>query len=436
MDFRARILVVADKSDAILSAAARLDHAGLRTVQARTGEEAEIAAADFSVEGVLIDTLEQGFENAVRLAHRLRECAKGRPLPILAVAERGGNAPGDDIFASILRTPVHPAQLEARLQAALRVALMEEEAVQRSKTMAEMGEEVAAASLSRRSGQGPVSVLFAGNAAPQFIALKNALEKTGANVTAAMTSFTAFDYLHDRSFDAIVLNALKENEPAFTIVAAMRRNTRLFHVPAILLVDSSTFNAADEAFARGASDLLDAQIDEDDARQRILGLAEERRRHERTKAIFEGVRTHAVIDSESGLFNPQFFARHLGRMTRRAREIGRPLSLAVLRAGVPAAISRPYRESARRQLGGMLRHLVRAEDMASRLAPGAFAIVLPGADKAMAQIATSRIEGVIDCTAFESGDEEHPFQLELESRVVELRARETGEGMLRRALNQ
>ena len=415
--------------------AARLDGMGLRTIQARSDDEAVTAAADFCVEGVLIDAVSRGFASAAGLAKRLHECAAGRPLPILAVTERLENAPGEELFASILRPPVHPAQLEARLQAALRVALMEEEAVQRRKTMAAMSDAVQTPLPAGQGSQGPVSVLFVGAAAPQFIALKNALEQSGAEVTAAMTSFTAFDYLHDRNFDAIVLNALGENEPAFTIVAAMRRNTRLFHVPAILLVNLRTFEAVDEAYARGASDLLDSTVDEADARQRILGLARERRRHERTKAIFEGVRTNAVIDSESGLFNPQFFARHLSRMTRRAREIDRPLSLAVLRASTPPGIAKSYRESARRQLGGMLRHLVRAEDMASRLAPGAFAVVLPGATKAMAQIAAGRIEGVIDCTAFESGDEDQPFQLEMETRVVELRARESGDHLLQRALD-
>ncbi len=435
MDFTARILIVTRGDGVVDEAATRLNRAGLNTIAAKTDEEAEVAAADFTVEGVIIDAQGRDFAEAVALTRRLKGAAGVRPLPVLAVADLNEDAPGEELFASLLRPPVHPAQLVARLQAALRVSLMEEEAVLRRKTVVAMGE-----AETDEGGNGtaaePLSILFVGAAAPQFIALKNALEKTGAEVTAAMTSFTAFDYLHDRSFDAIVLNALGENEPAFTIVAAMRRNTRLFHVPAVLLVNSETFTDIDEAFARGASDLLDSHVDEADARQRILGLARERQRHELTKAQFEGVRTPAVVDKESGLFNPSFFARHLGRMTRRAKEINRPLSLAVIRAVAPPNIDKLYRESAQRQLGGMLRHLVRAEDMASRLGAGAFAIVMPGTAKAASQIAATRIESVVDCTAFESGNEDRPFQLELETRVVELRAREDGKDFLQRALNK
>ncbi len=434
MSFTARILVVAHEEGALSEAAERLDRLGLKTIQASSDEEAEIAATDFAVEAVMIDGLGRSFDDVVALAKRIKAAVGERPLPILAVAEQSENTPGEGLFASLLRPPVHPAQLEARLQAALRVALMEEEAVQRRKTMASLGED-AFADFPAGMDKEPPAILFVGAAAPQFIALKNALEQAGAHVTAAMTSFTAFDYLHDRSFDAIVLNALGENEPAFTIVAAMRRNTRLFHVPAILLVDPNKFDEVDEAYARGASDLMHANANEAVTRQRILGLARERRRHEQTKAMFESVRTTAVIDKESGLFNPTFFANHLARMTRRAREINRPLSLAVLRASTPPNIEQLYRESARRQLGGMLRHLVRAEDMASRLGAGAFAIVMPGTAEVSAAIAAKRIEGVIDCTAFESGNDEKPFQLELETRVVGLRARESSEGLLQRALN-
>ncbi|PHS23996.1 MAG: GGDEF domain-containing protein [Robiginitomaculum sp.] len=435
MDFTARILIVTHGDGVVFEAAGRLNRAGLSTVQARTHEEAGIAAADFTVEGVVIDAQDRSFEDTVTLAKHLKAIAGERPLPILVVADIDESTPGEEFFASVLRPPVHPAQLEARLQAALRVALMEEEAVQRRKTVVALGQGDLQPG-AQTPDAGALSILFVGAAAPQFIALKNALEQAGAEVTAAMTSFTAFDYLHDRSFDAIVLNALGENEPAFTIVAAMRRNTRLFHVPAILLVNSNSFTDVDEAYARGASDLLDASVDEADSRQRILGLARERQRHEQTKALFEGVRTAAVVDKDTGLFNPSFFARHLGRMTRRACEINRPLALAVIRAAAPPDIEKVYRESAQRQLGGMLRHLVRAEDMASRLGTGAFAIVMPGTTKAASQIAANRIESVIDCTAFESGNEDRPFQLELETRVVELRARESSEGLLQRALDE
>ncbi len=431
---RAQILIISQEDGALAIAARRLDDAGFQTIFARSDDEAEIAAADFLVEGVVIDSFGRGIEETIALAKRLIAAAPGRHLPIIAITDTAGKVEGLDVFSSILRPPVHPAQIVARIRAALRHALMEEEAEQRMETLAHLtGEETTAPPFG--ADEQAISILFAGAAAPQFIALKNALEKSGAEVTAALTSFTAFDCLHERDFDAIVLNVIDDTEPGFTIAAAMRRNTRLYHLPAIMLINPKTFTAVDEAFARGASDLLDARIDEEDARQRILSLAHDRRRHQHIQSIFETIRNESAIESETGLFQPAFFMRHLARTSRRAKSINRPLSLALIRVSAPPGIGAEYRDSARRQLGGMLRHLVRAEDMAARLDQGAFAILMPGASEVSALQAARRIEGVIDCTAFESGNDEQPFQLELEVRVVELRARETSESLLERALD-
>ena len=43
------------------------------------------------------------------------------------------------------------------------------------------------------------------------------MEETGAEVIAAFSSYSAFDYLHERSFDAVVLNASGKRDTAFTI---------------------------------------------------------------------------------------------------------------------------------------------------------------------------------------------------------------------------
>ena len=50
----------------------------------------------------------------------------------------------------------------------------------------------------------------------------------GAEVVAAPTPYTAFDYLHERAFDGAVLWGDRSHAPALAIAAGMRRNTRLY----------------------------------------------------------------------------------------------------------------------------------------------------------------------------------------------------------------
>ena len=431
MGFTAQVLVIADEHGPVFAAADLLQDRGLPTILAETDQSARTAAKDLKVDIVLIDAKTRESAEIEELARQLKQDCGVRPLPIVVVSDRIEQS-DDQLFASILFPPIHPAQLVARVQSALRLCLMEEEVRLRAQTMTELGHALRLSGLEALDDQ-PISVLFTGGPAPQFIALKNALEQSGAEVTAALTSFTSFDYLHDKTFDVVLLNVLKELEPAFTIAAAMRRNTRLFHVPAVMLVDPTKFEAVDEAFSRGASDLVHPDGDKDIARQRILNLGYERRRREQVKRAFEAVRNSAVIEPQTGLFTPEFFARHLANVTKQAKIIDRPLSLAVIRATPPPGIHGAHVEAARKQFGGMLRHLVRAEDMAARIDPGVFSILMPGASKQPAEAAAKRIAGVVECTAFEQGNDEKSFQLELEVEVLELRPRETPADLMERA---
>lgn len=434
MNFTTQILVLAEEGSAVFQAAGKLEDRGLPIILADDEQAALVAAQDMSVDAVLIDGVTQSGTQIEQLAQELKQSCGGRSLPIIVVSDELSQT-DSDLFASVLYPPVHPVQLASRVQMALRQSLMEEEVKLRNQTLNELGLTVTTGQ-SNEFDQLPVSVLFTGGAAPQFIAIKNALENAGAEVTAALTSFTSFDYLHDKTFDVILLNVLKELEPAFTIASAMRRNTRLFHVPAVMLVNPATFEEVDEAFARGASDLVNPDHGPEVVCQRILNLAWDRRRRDHIKQQFEAIRSPSVIDGESSLFTAQFFAKHLARTTAAAKQFNRPLSLTVIRAIPPSGIEEVHVESARRQFGGMLQHLVRAEDMAARIDPGVFCVLMPGASKQSATLAAKRIEGVVDCTAFESIDPEKPFQLELEVEVLELQPRETPDHLLERAIKQ
>ncbi|MEI2559109.1 hypothetical protein, partial [Acinetobacter pittii] len=80
----------------------------------------------------------------------------------------------------------------------------------------------------------PLKVLTVGEPAPKFLALAHALRDLGAEAIGAFTAYTAFDYLHDQEFDAVVLWAGETHAEALSIAGGMRRNTRLYHIPTVL----------------------------------------------------------------------------------------------------------------------------------------------------------------------------------------------------------
>src|SRR5690606_22884808 len=126
----------------------------------------------------------------------------------------------------------------------------EEEFELRAETFAERGQSLEAS----EPDESRFRILAVGEPAPQFLALSNALARSGAEVVGAFTAYTAFDYLHERPFDAVVLWAGDNRNEALSIAAGMRRNTRLFHTPVLLYLREESPVTLPEAYHRGVSD--------------------------------------------------------------------------------------------------------------------------------------------------------------------------------------
>lgn len=431
MSLSTRVLVAADDPERAETLAARLDRLGF-AARATVGPQAARDAVLARVyDAVVIDAGARPIASAATLARDLKAAARPRLLATALVAPADADARGAaEAFDAILREPVHALQIAARLQTILRLAVMEDEVRLRAQTLALRGAEVDVASV--RGDFRPPQVLFVGEPTPYYLGLEAALRAGGGEVTAAFTSFTAFDYLHERDFDAVILNAVKAREPAFTIAAALRRNTRLFHLPALLFVETASFEEEEEAFARGVSDLLAAGAPPADLARRVVTLVRERQRREAVKSAFARARAPGANDPATGLASAEFFLDHLDNMIKRAAALERSLSLVILRAKAPVATRKEAREDAFRQLGSMVRHLVRTEDLPARIEPGVFVVAMPAADPASATEAAKRLAAIAECTAFDGGGDDR-FQLEITTAVSERRAGDTSATLLTRA---
>ncbi|WP_429911360.1 diguanylate cyclase domain-containing protein [Glycocaulis sp.] len=352
-------------------------------------------------------------------------------LPARAVISLAGAFEG--AHAAIV-PPAHPIQIAARVRSLLRLGVLEETARQR---LADLGD---AGHLLHKSEQkgGPISVLYAGPPDPAYLRLEHALERANAQTVAAFSTFNAFDYLHERAFDAVVLNTRPKPDVAHTVCSAMRRNTRLYHTPTVLLSHDEVYRAADEAFARGASDILPASLDADDLAARILALAQERRRRRLSKGLLESCRVSAVLDSETDLFNDTFGRRHLSSLIDVAQTQGLPLSLIGLRASIPGAAGPSdgrHASGALNQFASMLRHCVRAEDLAVRLSANTFYLALPGTSTVDAQVVAARVAAIAECTAYEGEDPQMPFRIVLRHEVADAGSGDKAQTLIARAFN-
>ncbi|HEX7886509.1 MAG TPA: diguanylate cyclase [Phenylobacterium sp.] len=415
---QARVLIVARDDAAAGPLAEGLDRLGWRTVTARSEAAAAAALSDLQIEAAIVDLGEMD-ETAAGLPGRLQAACWPRRLPIIAM---GALDPfqKDHGYDLTLAAPLHPAQAAMRLESLVRTAVAEEEFEVRVETFAERGHVLDEPEME----PAPLRVLAIGEPAPQFLALSNALQRNGADVVGAFTAFTAFDYLHERPFDAVVLWAGDAPHEALSIAAGLRRNTRLYHTPALLYMRAESAVTAAEAYHRGISDVASPETPETETALRVVELARAFRRQKSVRAALEQARGSGLMDAATGLFTRDLFAAHLMRLARSARQRNRALSVCMLKVAEKPDLKAPrtggWVARAVPQIGSMIGRLVRVEDTAARLAPEVFALALPSTGLHAARAAGERIAAVIGCTAFEAGPGVSPFVVEFDLGVAEV----------------
>lgn len=425
MESDPRVLVVAATDDRAGTLCQGLDALGWRTVTARSLDAAAATLRDLPLEAAVLDA----DEIAADAVGRLREAALPRRLPVIAI---GADTPDADL--SMSHVP-HPAQAALRLEQLSRAAVAQEEFNLRQATFA--AREVALDATP--DAETPLRILAAGAADRRFLALSNALTAHGAEVVAAPTPYTAFDYLHESTFDAAVLWGAEDHAPALSIASGMKRNTRLYHIPLVLYLRGSGEINLSELYNRGLADVATAETSEDETADRIVSLARTHRRDQAVRRALDGVRASGLMEPSTGLFTPELFAAHLARLAQGARARKRPLSACVLRVAETEAVRQAraggWLDRAMPQIGAMVSRLVRVEDTAARLAPEVFALALPATPGPASRLAAERIAAVIGCTAFDAGPDRSPFVVEFEVGYAELGPDESPAALLERASN-
>ncbi len=390
----------------------------------------ELCALGFSARPCEPDTLSERFEAEPADAVVLMAPA---PLPPARVAiSLCGEAEGAD---AVIAAPAHPMQVAARLRSLLRLSVLEDCAALRAQDIGAMGHVINAS----KSARPAPAILYVGPPSPAFMRLQHAMAGAGAETIAAFSTFNAFDYLHERSFDAVVLSTLPTPDLAHTVCSAMRRNTRLYHTPTVLLAQSEDYGQAAEGFARGASDIVPATAAADEMRGRIMALADERQRRKRAKGRLEACRLPAILDEDTDLFASAFGRAHLGSLLKAAEPGRSPLSVVSLMVEAPRHVRTATDGHASRalvQFASMLRHCVRAEDLAVRLDGGRFYLALPDTSAAEARIVASRVVAIAECTAYESADPMRPFRVEVQFDITQAIPGDSADDLLARCFSE
>ncbi|WP_298912681.1 hypothetical protein [uncultured Algimonas sp.] len=392
-----RVLVVTDNVDGSVALIGHLRALGLDVSLSAYDGTGAVDLPDRSPSAALC-FLSDYVEHGTDIVARIRNAYAPRDFPVLGRLMR--EAGDDHPYDSVLYDPVHAVQVAQRLYSLIRLGQMEAEIIRRQATLRDsFGQDFELADTPLRQ---PFRVLFIGKADPAYMAVVNALQDKNVDVIAAFTSFSAFDYLHESSFDAVVINARHGSEPAMTIAETMRRNPQLFHVPTLLLVNGAEFREADVAYSHGIKDVIDAEAPLFEVSGRILELANDCRIHRQLKDEFDHMGGPDCSDPETGVMNARFLEPHLRRVSHDCRRRGVPLGIMTLKltarstADLPVeTVASAYAQSVRTVSG-----VVRMQDIVARMDRTSVIIAFPEENRQDVARIAARIKALIETSTF------------------------------------
>lgn len=269
-------------------------------------------------------------------------------------------------------------------------------------------------------------ILYVGEASGHFLNLKSSLETKNFKLTAAFSTSTAFDYLHDHSFSAVLLNTSAESINSDNFCAMVSRSSNLINLP--ILAFSNNQEELSSNILNCVTDLIDINSDMGNVSNQLIELV----RNKGPSAEEFAAPNNEVSDTITGLFTRVFFESHLERQIAWSSKYAQSLSIIVIKVEGQNGQNADERDLS--YTAKVMRTLLRIQDAPTRLDHSTLAVSMPGSSKTEAAHAARRIEGVLDATAFECEPDRPARQVRINWRIAELNQNQSLEQLLSTAL--
>ncbi|MGI9387616.1 MAG: diguanylate cyclase, partial [Methyloligellaceae bacterium] len=384
MTSAARVLIVGDSKTAQDDIAGALHQKGFESYTGDITQSAAELTGRRRPDIVILNMDSSEAQNNPRaflaLAQTLKESALASRMRIMLVGgERELSLNGEaSAIDDLLLGPVQSTQICHRIKSLVRLNTMHEELVRRLNTSAKYGVDAPEPVAPPRQIDN-AKVLFLGDAA-SFGLAENAIAKK-ATLVGALTFTTAMDYLAREQFDMILMDVGGNPESGLTFVEELRRNSRMFNMPVLMLAEDRAIDSPKQAYESGVTDILLKPVAATELQMRAYTLIREQRFRGTLRHVYTAAKHFATNDSLTGLYNRGFLLEHLAQIIADTERTSQTFSLATFSIKnieeINALMGYAGGDRVIRQIGEVIGYLVRGEDLATRYAGHKFVIVLP-----------------------------------------------------------
>lgn len=224
--------------------------------------------------------------------------------------------------------------LPQRLISLARKSIREREVALRRETIMELG------SVAERSAEPPTpKLLYIGSGSPLFLDLRRELEKRGIAVSAALSSYTAEDYLRHEDFTAVILNLVSDDDTESAVSKSnLAQSGEMTRLPVFVLLEKA--NNLPTQFAKelsAAAEVLSTDRPMPELINELYNLSYKYTVNQ--PFIPEPTPLSRLTDFATGLYSREFVETHLTKQFADAQEVIKPFCMLSLQIKTPGGVA-------------------------------------------------------------------------------------------------
>jgi len=398
--YKHRILIVDDDPTSLKILESFLPREIYQVARARNGEEALELVFDSPPDLVLLDIMMPGLDG-LEVTKMIKRDPRTSNIPIILVTsleEGGKKVQGLEAGAEeLLHKPVRPAELMARVKSMLRLKEYRDQLSIRNQTerafhfMPGPGKEPLSSKISEPC------ILLVEDSDVDARVIENALEPEPFRLVKLTRGKDVLRRVHRNNIDLVLLDILLPDMDGFDICRRLKAEHRDVQVVIVTCLDD--LDSKIKGVELGADDFLVKPVVARELRARIKVLLEKKRHLDSLRTHYEWALDSASMDWLTGLYNHGFFQQFLDHELPRSRQQGWPVGLIMMDVDdfkrYNDALGHSAGDAILREMGRVVRNVIRELDVAARYGGEEFAVVLPYANREAAVSVAGRIHRAI-----------------------------------------
>ena len=431
----ARVLVVDDVLPNVRILEAKLSSEYYQVFTASNGPEAlEVVERD-NPDIVLLDVMMPGMDG-FEVCRRMKANPAVSHIPVVMVTAlsdasdrvQGLEAGADDF----LTKPVNDMALFSRVRSLVRLKMTMDELKLRRQTGERLG---------MYSTEGEMTV----EGAPVLVINDNASDNRHVkrhmgdkfSLTFEADPEAAIARAREGNPDLIILSLDHRGTDPLRLTSRIRNDAVTRQVPILMIGEESDNERIAKGLELGVTDYLLRPIDGNELTARAKTQVRRKRFQDQLRESVEASITMAMTDPLTGLYNRCYLDQHLEMAMQRNRTAGKPLSFLLLDIDHFKVVNDSHGHAAGdkilKQFAERIERSVRGFDLCARFGGEEFVVMMPEADRALAEKVGERLRWAMEVEAFETGEDVGAIDVTCSVGGATLRDGEDAPSLMKRA---